>query len=109
MSKIGVSIRIDVTKIDKTRLYKGAKGTYLDMVTFIDTENVDQYENNGFIAESVSKEERAAGVKGTILGNSKIIFNDNVDNQQRSEQYSKGVEQAKEAMAPDFDEDSIPF
>ena len=54
--KVGLSVRIDVTKIDKSRLYKGAKGTYLDLTTFVDTEQQDQYENNGFISQSTTKE-----------------------------------------------------
>ncbi len=33
--KVGLNVRIDVTKIDKARLYKGAKGTYLDLTTFV--------------------------------------------------------------------------
>lgn len=33
--KVGLSVRIDVTKIDKSRLYKGAKGTYLDLTTLV--------------------------------------------------------------------------
>jgi len=73
--KIGLSIKIDVTKIDKARLFKGEKGTYLDLTTFIDTEQKDQYDNNGFISQSVTKEERAAGnVQTPILGNVRIFF-----------------------------------
>jgi len=71
MAKI-VAIKIDVTKIDKERLYKGAKGTYLDAVVFLD-EEADQYGNNGMITQQVSKEERQSGVKGNILGNVKIV------------------------------------
>ena len=74
--KIGLSVRIDVTKIDKARLYAGAKGTYLDLTTFVDTEEKDQYENNGFISQSVDKEEREKGVQTPILGNVKVFFND---------------------------------
>jgi len=74
--RVGLSVRIDVTKIDKERLYKGEKGTYLDLTTFIDTENKDQYENNGFISQSVSKEEREGGVQTPILGNVRVIFQD---------------------------------
>jgi len=40
--KVGLSVRIDVTKIDKERLYKGEKGTYLDLTTFVDTAEQDQ-------------------------------------------------------------------
>ena len=66
--KVGLSVRIDVTKIDKSRLYKGAKGTYLDLTTFVDTDQQDQYENNGFISQSVTKEERDAKVSDANLG-----------------------------------------
>lgn len=29
--KIGVNLKIDVTKLDKSRFFKGAKGTYADL------------------------------------------------------------------------------
>lgn len=74
---VGISIRINVEKIDKARLYKGAKGTYLDLTTFVDLDTKDQYDNNGFIKQSTSKEERDAGVKTEILGNVKVFSNDN--------------------------------
>ena len=75
--KVGLSVRIDVTKIDKERLYKGEKGTYLDLTTFVDTAEQDQYENNGFIAQSQSKEEReAGGERPPILGNVKVFYTD---------------------------------
>ena len=59
---------IDVTKIDKKRLYKGDKGTYLNFSVVVRDEP-DQYGNDGFVAEDITKEEREAGQKGTILGN----------------------------------------
>ena len=65
-----ISISINVNKIDKSRLFKGAKGTYLDMV-LIETPNSEY--GDYMVVESVSKEEREQGVKGTILGNAKII------------------------------------
>lgn len=74
--RIGVSLKIDVTKIEKARLYKGGKGTYLDCIAFIDIDQKDQYGNNGFIAQSVTKEEKSAGMNGPILGNSRVFFQD---------------------------------
>lgn len=65
-----ISLRIDVSKIDKTRLFKGEKGTYLDCV-LIETPN-GKY-NDWMIKESQSKEERDAGREATILGNGKTI------------------------------------
>ena len=67
-----IKLNIDVTKIDKSRLHKGAKGTYANFTVLLRDET-DQYGNDGMIVEDVSKEEREAGKKGTILGNAKIM------------------------------------
>lgn len=115
--KIGVSVRIDVTKITKDKLYVGAKGTYLDCTTFIDTDELDQYGNNGFIAESVSKEEREAGTKGPILGNVKVFYNDstgvthpNTPQPQQGQQNTPNVNKDLPQGATDFDDsEEIPF
>jgi hypothetical protein len=94
--KVGLSIKLDVTKIDKERLFQGAKGTYLDLTTFIDTSEQDQYENNGFVSQATSSEEREQGVKTPILGNVKVFFTDGE------------AAPAKSVAAPAIDED-IPF
>ena len=70
-----ISGRIDVSKIDKSKLYAGAKGTYLDIVLF-ETPN-DQYGNDYRICQGVSKEDRAKKVKGAILGNAKLLASPN--------------------------------
>ena len=72
--KIGVNLKIDVSKIDKSKLFKGQKGTYLDAQVFIDVDELDQYGNSGMITQAVSKEERDAGNKGAILGNAKKFW-----------------------------------
>lgn len=84
MAVLGVSLRIDVTKIDKSKLYKGAKGTYLDVTTFIDTDNEDKFGNNGMVTQSVTAEEREAGTKGAILGNNKIFMNKDSSGESKS-------------------------
>jgi hypothetical protein len=77
---LGISIKIDVTKIDKARLHQGQKGTYLDLTTFIDTEQEGQYGDHGFISQSQSKEERQNGAeKMPILGNCKVFFKKEAD------------------------------
>ena len=78
MSKIGVSLKIDVSKIEKERLFKGEKGTYLNCTAFIEIDAFDQYGNSGMITQDVSKEERDGGVKGPILGNSKVFYTEGV-------------------------------
>ena len=65
-----ITLKIDVTKINKARLYKGEKGTYLNC-TLIDTPNSEY--GDYMIVEETTKEERESGTKGTILGNGKII------------------------------------
>jgi hypothetical protein len=67
-----IALKIDVTKIDKERLYKGEKGTYLDAVLLFDTD-IDRFENNGMIVQSVTKDERLSGLRGEILGNAKLL------------------------------------
>jgi hypothetical protein len=59
-------LNIDVTKLDKTAFYKGAKGTYAKMVLF---DRPDQYGNDGFVKQDIGKERRQAGENGPIVGN----------------------------------------
>lgn len=66
-----ITAKIDVTKIEKASLYKGEKGTYLDIVLIPTPDN--SYGNDYMIVQSVTKKEREAGIKGAILGNAKII------------------------------------
>jgi single-stranded DNA-binding protein len=101
MSKIAVSIKIDVTKIDKSRLFKGEKGTYLDLTTFIDLDQKDQYDNNGFISQSVSKEEKENNVQTPILGNCRVFWKEQNSTPQSSAQ--------PQAQALPDDDDDIPF
>ena len=67
-----IIIKINASLIDKAHLFKGAKGTYLDLVVQLKDE-ADQYGNHGMVTQGVSKEMRAAGVRGAILGNAKIM------------------------------------
>jgi len=65
-----ITLNINVSLINKDRLYEGKKGKYLDAV-LIETPNSDF--GDYMIVESISKEEREAGGRGTILGNAKIL------------------------------------
>jgi len=106
MSKVGVSLKIDVTKIDKARLFEGKKGKYLDATVFIDLSFADEYGNHGMITQDVSKEEKERGDRGAILGNAKVFWQGEGKQQQRTV--------APSVSGPDigkFDDDldSIPF
>lgn len=74
MSRMCIKIEIDVTKIKKERLYEGKKGTYLKLTSFIDPDNPNEYENIGFVTQSITPEEQDHGVKMPILGNVKCIW-----------------------------------
>ena len=58
--------------IDKTRLFPGAKGKYLDFV-LIELRDPDKRGNDFMIVESITKEEREKGIRGTILGNARTV------------------------------------
>ena len=120
MSKIGVSFKLDVSKIDKERLFKGAKGTYLDITSFIDLDQLDQYGNSGMVTQDVTKEEKAQGVKGPILGNCKVFWSDGGQTPQQNQQPQQvppaqtfGQPTGQPAPQPqgfsDFEDESIPF
>jgi len=113
--KIGVSLNLDVMKIDKARLVAGSKGTYLDATVFIEIDIKDQYGNSGMITQNVSKDEKNNGIKGNILGNCKVFWSDT----QRNEAHAQGHAQVAQTVAPqaqqppppaidNFDDD-IPF
>lgn len=78
--KFGVDLKIDVSKIDKERLYKGDKGTYLSMTVYVDTDTKDQYGNNGMITHKKNKDEQ----KAPILGNCKVFWSNVQSNHQSS-------------------------
>jgi len=120
--KIGVEVQIDVKKIEKARLYQGQKGTYLTMTTFIDTEQQDQYGNNGFIAHKKNQDEQ---VNPPILGNVKVFWNDSAQQAPQQQGGFQGQQMPSQQLAqkkaqqqapnvnpqePDMDFDSdIPF
>lgn len=105
MGKIGVSLKIDVSKIDKARLFKGAKGIYLDATVFIDPDNKDQYDNNGMITQDVSKDEKAQGVQGNILGNVQVFWHE----QPQAPVPQPSLSAPQQPGGFDDDADSIPF
>ena len=124
--KVGIELRIDVTKIDKSRLYVGEKGKYLTMTAFVDLDNKDQYDNNGMITHKRNEGEQET----PILGNTKVFWRDgqqqapqqlpagqaplqNYQQQNYAPQQQAPIQQSPMAQNPnasadDFN-DSIPF
>jgi len=95
MNEQTISVKIDVSKIEKARLFKGSKGTYLDALLI---PKRSDYGDDFMIVQSVKKEEREQGIKGPIIGNARYI---------------KGREQprpaAKPAPAQEPPMDDVPF
>ena len=107
MSKVGISLSIDVSKIDKNRIFVGKKGKYIDLTAFVDLDELDQYGNSGMITQDVSKEEKDSGTKGPILGNSKVFWKGE-GKQSRPHQSAENQGQPQAAI-DDFDDSEIPF
>jgi hypothetical protein len=91
------TIKIDVTKIEKSAIYIGEKGKYITVTLMDNRDGTDQYGNDGFAVQDIGKERRLAGEKGPIIGNWKHV----------------GPTQAKPAPKPPApagdDCDEIPF
>lgn len=91
-----IKYKIDVTKINKAHLYEGKKGVYLNGVFFENREGRNDFGDDGYIVQDISKEAREAGEKGPIIGNWRRL--DDAKPAQR-----------KAAPSQAADEDSIPF
>ena len=69
MANKPIKFKLDVTKIDKAHLYKGAKGTYLDCVVWPNKSGADKFGMTHYVVQEISREAREAGGKGAIIGN----------------------------------------
>lgn len=103
-----IKAKLNVSKINKDKLFHGEKGVYLDIVLF---ETPNGKYGDWMIVQDVSREEREAGVQGAILGNGT-----NFQKGGGSRPPAKGKPQppvktaAKpRAEAPNDDADDVPF
>lgn len=69
-----IRLKIDVSRIDKAKLFKGEKGVYLDCALVPSKNN---YGDDYMVVEKVTDADRKAGKRGTILGNGRIYKNVN--------------------------------
>lgn len=101
-----IALKIDVTKIDKSLLFRGKNGVYLDAVLVENRDGEDQYGNMGFISQSIPKERREAGERGPIIGNYK-----EVGKSQRKATPPAPKPKPKAQRDPDLDaeDEEIPF
>lgn len=71
-NKLGISFKIDVTKIEKDRIFNGKKGKWLTITAFVDPDNEGQYGDHGMVTHEKRKGEQQA----PILGNAKVFWRD---------------------------------
>ena len=72
MSKL-LSVSIDVSKINKSELISGEKGTYLNLTVSIN-DTPDKFGNTVSAWQSQTKEQREAKENRNFLGNGKVLF-----------------------------------
>lgn len=100
-----IKVKINVGKIDKEALYKGAKGTYLDVVLWETPD--DQYGNDYRVVQDLPRERRDAGERGEILGDAKNFGNSKAKAKQER-QAPPGKRMATDKELDDAS-DSVPF
>lgn len=103
MPTYGVNLKIDVTKIMREKMFKGEKGTYLDATVFVNTDEKDQYDNNGMITQNWKDQQKG---EGPILGNCKVFWSDG-GQQQQSDKPQRREAQGPAEPIDDFGD--VPF
>lgn len=90
------TVKINVTRIDKTALFEGKNGKYLDAVLW---DKPDEYGNDGFVTQDIGRVRREAGERGPIIGNWK-----------ESQPRNQAAQPQNRASDPvNVDQDDIPF
>ena len=98
--------KINCQKIDKAHLFAGEKGTYLDVCLMENRDGPDQYGNDGFVCQGVSKDARDRGERGPIIGNWRNVQGKAQPKQAKPDGYTAGIK--KIAETPQHPDD-VPF
>ena len=98
-----IVLKINVTRIDKDHLFDGKNGKYLDLALMENKDGPDQYGNNGFVTQGISKEKRDAGERGPIVGNWKHVGQTKAPAPQKPNPAADPLNEAP------IDNDDIPF
>lgn len=68
-----IRCKLNVSLVDKTKLFTGEKGKYMDITLLENKNGTDQYGNDFMVVQDIGKEARERGEKGPILGNGKYV------------------------------------
>ena len=106
-------LKLDVTKLDKSAFFKGAKGTYVD-ITLWENDQPDEYGNTHSAKQDMGKERR--GEKTPYVGNAKPFGSSTAGRDVSAAEATRKTagqhQQAKQdgyATQPDDEIDDIPF
>jgi hypothetical protein len=64
-----IKVQVNLDKVDKSLIYQGKNGKYLNLVLWDNRAGRDKYGNDGMVKQEVSKDQRLAGKESQILGN----------------------------------------
>lgn len=105
MSNQKINVSIDVTKLDKSRFFKGAKGTYCDLVLWPTPGG--QY-GDFMVKQAATKAERSSGNYADlpILGNAKFFGGDRPETREAAPPPRRG---AAGVGSGSSSSDEIPF
>ena len=80
------TLKIDLNKIDESKIFQGKKGRYLELTVAINDDS-DMYGNNVSAWNGQTTEEREAGNPKKYLGNGKVFWtNGNVSKGEKAPQ-----------------------
>jgi len=84
-----ITAKINVTKITKSKLFKGEKGTYLDLVIYVNDKNDPRvkFGKNVSILESQKQEERDEGLDKNYIGSGSTVDNTKQDDEIKGESF----------------------
>jgi hypothetical protein len=100
-----VSANIDLTKINKSKIYEGKKGKYYP-ITIVLNDEPGQYGDSGYIMTEQTKDERDAKAQKEYLGNVKVVW---TNGQNVTTADKQGTQQSIEVQNVKQEEPDLPF
>ncbi len=91
-----ISANIDLTKINKSKIYEGKKGKYYP-ITIVLNDEPGQYGDSGYIMTEQTKDERDAKTQKEYLGNVKVVW---TNGQNVTTAEKQGVQQSINMQTP---------
>jgi hypothetical protein len=99
-----ISGNINLSKLDKSKIYEGKKGKYYPITVVINNE-IGEYGDSGYVMTEQTKEQREAKEAKSYLGNVKVVWTDgeNVSTAVKSEpQAAMQLQQPMPTEEPDL-------